>query len=239
MSEQEKSPPSEEGATSPPPKQADAPKRRRRKKNRSRKAKQRQKHLSEDRFQLPIYQPMEPPPSLQAMAEEDDNFGNRIDYVSHLGQGIDGYYREPMDGGTQWVQRHRAKKYHPPTDQSLTMRQQSWKDQRRNVDDYFNQPTETIMTIRQQAELSRTLRHDQQDTPYAQLSRYEQGQDPAQAWQRFMADLKKGQKRLQKKNQQRARSHKKPTPPSDASAQAESPEIQQDAETLPETNKNH
>lgn len=179
-------------------------KKRRRKKKRSAKAKRQRAEVSDGRLDLPVYQPLDPPLSLEALAAQDDDFGNRVDYVSRMGNGIDGYYREPMDGGTQWFQRYRSRRHSnssSPNDIALTMRQSGWREQR-HTDADFQDSAEATMTIRQQSELARSLRYEQHDTPQTQLSRYEQGQDPATAWQRFMDDLKRGRHRLRRKRKQ-------------------------------------
>ncbi|TNE49905.1 MAG: hypothetical protein EP343_10260 [Deltaproteobacteria bacterium] len=161
----------------------------------------RQKQLEElekiERLSLPEYVPPEPEEEVPLEAREDD-FGNQMNYVSKHGEGIDGIYREPMDGGTTWSHtRHHRRRNHnlqeSHEDGILTMRQPGWKD-RVGPDDEanFRNDETTPMTVRQQPDLSKSLQYDKDANPSAQLSRYEQGKDPAKAWQLFMRDLKKG-----------------------------------------------
>ncbi len=92
----------------------------------------------------------------------------------------------------------------------LTMRMPAWKENAGSDDnERFEQETDSVLTIRQQSDLARSLRYnnDQQST---QLSRYERGSDPAQAWHRFIGDLKTGRENTrQKRRKDRRRRGKK------------------------------
>ena len=142
-------------------------------------------------------------PKTTADAHEDEFFGNRKDYKMMDGGGFDGYYREPMDGGTKWGYQ-KKKQYQEPASQNgvLSMHQPGWKNQ------IENNGTDNGLTIRQQSNLSQSLRWDsyQQQT----ISRHEQGQDPAHAWQNFVDDFSRGKKEYQEKKRRTRRRQRNP-----------------------------
>lgn len=200
----------QEEATSREPKKTKS-KKKQPQKRKSKRQKQLEQLEKIERLSLPIYEPVEKEKEIP-LEDRDDDFGNQMDFVSKSGQGIDGIYREPMDGGTQWTNtRHHRRRRNYNLQESeeegiLTMRQPGWKERGGSEDDsgFHNEET-PVMTIRQQPDLSRTLQYDKDANPSAQLSRYEQGKDPAKAWQQFMRDLKKGRVNTRKQRSEEKR----------------------------------
>lgn len=105
--------------------------------------------------------------------QQDDDFGNRIDYVPQNGLG--GVYREPMQGGTQWGynrnrrnhRNHRRNRHHQQQHQEqegvLSIRQTAWKERIQSSENNFEQQQSGVLTIRQQGNLARSLRWGQKE----------------------------------------------------------------------------
>lgn len=110
----------------------------------------------------------------QEDVEQDDNFGNSVDYVPQ--GGIAGIYREPMQGGTNWGKgrnnrhhnRHRNHHRHSQRTQQheqegvLSIRQPGWKERIQHSEGSHEQLQSGVLTIRQQGNLARSLRWQQQ-----------------------------------------------------------------------------
>ncbi len=106
---------------------------------------------------------------------EDDNFGNSKDYVPIGGEGLNGFYREPMSGKKWGYHKGRAqrqqRRYRQREQQYqqyqqvsetpegiLSIRQPGWQERAEYSKQEIEQNQSGILTIRQQGNLSHVLR---------------------------------------------------------------------------------
>ncbi len=146
---------------------------------------------------------------------DDDLFGNSKDYKPILGNGIGGYYREPMDAGQGMFREmlqnseiwnipnsyKESQQFSQDNELGLSMRQPGWSERFQELDEYLKRRKKGILTLREYPEIAKTISPENiwgneisvRASIYGKI---------AVAWHHFIEDLKRGRENYRKKKRE-------------------------------------
>lgn len=157
----------------------------------------------------------EPFRDLEALEAEDEFFGNQKDYVPLGGNGVDGYYREPMSNGSGSYSRYQQQQYYQQQQLQadaqgvLSIRLPGWQERISKSESEQMLHEQGILTMRQQPQ-QRSSNQQGKGGHRGHGRRKNQSRSGEQNWNRSSDDSRRGkskndgnQKRRRRKNRRR------------------------------------